>query len=722
MKSPGLHWRLQKEQTVLDSLPIEPEHRVLACDIVDCKKPYPASSPMMKRPQCFRILTFSVFAVLFARPIMGGARVVAVDQVGYLTVSAKYVFSSQAADSFVVEESETGGKIFHGPMILWKSSDPATGRMVYRGDFSTLRETGRYRIVTSHGDTSSTFAISDSVYNDVFRKALKGFYFQRCGMSLDPAYAGAYQHPACHQLDALFHSSTDTSGYHPTTGGWHDAGDFGKYVVNAGISVGTLLLAYDLFPSRFNIDDLGIPESGNGIPDILDEVRYELEWFLTMQRNDGGFWFKVTREQFAGFMMPQYDTGTRYIYEVSTTATGDAVAVLARAARLFAPFDSTFSRRCLEAAILGWEFLSAHPDIVPGGGFRNPSGTNTGEYGDGDDSDERLWAAAELFETTGVPAYHTYFQGGLIFGSDFSSAMWWGNLRPLGLLTYLRSQQPAALASVRDDLRSSLISYCVSEASRRNSSGYLTVLLPGDYTWGSNSGALNAAVLLLAGGAESGDSTFMAAAVDQLHYVLGVNGLSRCFVTGVGENPPRQPHHRPSVSDGVADPVPGLLVGGPDQFRDDAVLQALYTTSTPPALCYADSLPSYASNEIAINWNAPLVFVAGYFHGGLNTTGIRGQNRLDPTGFILEQNFPNPFNGATRIRFFLPSQDDLQLRVVDILGRAVFVRRLGILRSGNHELTWQGTDMSGRPVSSGVYFYSLRGKLFSDVRKLILAK
>ncbi len=632
-----------------------------------------------------------------------GPRVVAVDQAGYPRVFVKFVFASQAADSFAVELTATGETVFRGPMTLWKSPDAATGRTVYRGDFSALQHAGRYRVVTSHGDSSSAFMISDSVYDEVFRKSLRGFYLQRCGMALLPDHAGVYWHAVCHTRDAVFHSSADTSGYRSLMGGWHDAGDYGKYVINAGISAGTLLLACEMFPSRFSCDDLGIPESGNGVPDILDEVRYELQWFLGMQRWDGGFWFKLTREQFEGFVMPMNDTGARYVYAVSSAATGDAVAVLAKSARLFAPYDTAFSRTCLDAAKRGWQYLAAHPGIVPAGGFRNPAGTATGEYGDADDSDERQWAAAELFETTGDSLYHEHLKISFAAASQFDRNLWWGYVRPLGLLTYMRSQQPSALTGLKEKLRLSLITYCNSQVVRRNLSGYHVVLQPGEYNWGSNSGAMNAAVLLLAGGVETGDTSFVFAAADQLHYVLGANGLSRSFVTGIGENPPMQPHHRPSGSDGIADPVPGLLVGGPDQYRSDDVLRALYTSSSPPALCYADSLPSYASNEIAINWNAPLVFVAGFFGSFAGPTDVRWGGMTPPSEFILEQNFPNPFNPSTTIQFSIADPRFTILRVYDLLGREVAVLVDDRKEAGVHAATFDGTGFS-----SGVYFYRMQ--------------
>ena len=171
------------------------------------------------------------------------------------------------------------------------------------------------------------------LYDDVYKKSLKGYYFQRCGTALLQPHAGVYYHAACHPGDGFYHSSTGQSGFRLTTGGWHDAGDYGKYVVNSGITVGTLLLAYERFPEKFNQDNLNIPESGNGVPDLLDEVRYELEWLLKMQNENGGVYFKITKEQFESFIMPQNDSGIRYIHVLSSTATGNFAAMMARAAR-----------------------------------------------------------------------------------------------------------------------------------------------------------------------------------------------------------------------------------------------------------------------------------------------------------------------------------------------------------------------------------------------------
>ncbi len=648
--------------------------------------------------------------------------VVAVNQAGYKPGAAKHVFVAVSAESVRIVDNATGATMTSVPLTLWRVNDPATGRTVRRGDFTSFSVPGRYRIVASTGQESQVFQISDTVYNGVFRKSLKAFYYQRCGTTLLPDQAGQYWHPQCHTLDALLHSSTDSSGFRLTAGGWHDAGDYGKYVVNAGISVATLMMAYEYFPAYFNHDNLNIPESGNGVPDILDECRYELEWLLSMQRGDGGVYFKLTRTQFEGIVMPQHDTALRYLYRVSTTATANFAAVMARATRIYLPFDTAFARQCSTAAVQAWGYLSANPSIVPPGGFRNPAGTVTGEYGDSDDRDERLWAAAELFVTTGSPVFNNNFILNYSSAGVFTSTMSWQNVRSLAHLTYLRSMQHGTDPAIKNHLRQALDTYCQAQIAKRNGSGYHVVLAPGDYVWGSNSAALNAAILLIMGSHESGNPVAMQTAADQLHYTLGANAHALSFVTGVGSRYPMQPHHRPSAADGVVDPVPGLLAGGPNQYLSDPVLQALFSGSTPPAMCYVDSLPSYASNEIAINWNAPLVFVAGYFAGRM-TTGVENTegSALSPAGFHLRQNYPNPFNGATKIPFSLPVAAEVNVQITDALGRQVMSESLGLMHAGDHSINWIAEHPSGKPLSSGVYFMRMTGSRFvSNVRKLVL--
>jgi endoglucanase len=539
---------------------------------------------------------------------------VMVNQVGYCTKAQKIFYTTTPADTFFVVDHSSGLKVFSGTIKLSKNTDPASGQTIYTGDFSSFIQQGQFYIVTTAPDTSVLFTISDTVFQNVFRKSLKGFYFQRCGTALTPEFAGVYAHRACHLADGVFHNSSDTIGTRVTTGGWHDAGDYGKYVVNAGVTVGTLLMAYELFPTKFSCDNIGIPESGNGIPDILDEVHYELQWLLTMQRWDGGVYNKLTREHFEGFVMPEADTtAPRFLYQITTPATGDFAAMCARAARIYKPFNPQFADSCLAAARLAWNYLLAHPFLLPSGGYTNPPGTNTGAYGESDDSDERLWAAAELFSTTGEKHYHSYYTASYSSVALISKTMSWPDVRTLAHLTYLYTKQPSTNKTIQMELRNSLLGFASTISKIITNEGWNISLKYDEYGWGGTSEVLNRAILLILASRETNNKTFRNNALFQLNYILGANINNISFVTGIGTLRPMHVHHRPSGADGIVEPVPGLLVGGPDQNREDAVLQKRYAVTSPHAICYADDEKSYASNEICINWNAPLVFVAGYF-------------------------------------------------------------------------------------------------------------
>ncbi|MFB0516345.1 MAG: glycoside hydrolase family 9 protein [Candidatus Neomarinimicrobiota bacterium] len=646
-----------------------------------------------------------------------------VNQLGYRPEDPKYVFATQPSDSFYVLDHMSEGVVFSAPLQLWITDDPTTGLTLYRGDFSNLSAPGDYLLQSSTGTRSATFSITDTVYDDVFRKALKAFYFNRCGMALTPEFAGAFSHQMCHIADAFYHASTGLSGFNESKGGWHDAGDFGKYTVNAGISVGTLLMAYELFPGKFRSDSLGTPESGNGIPDLLDEVRYELEWLLAMQDASGGAHHKLTAQNFAGEVMPENDKATRYIYEISSAATADLAAMMARAARVFRPFDQQFSDTCLATADAAWDFLLAHPDIVPAGGFTNPTGTVTGEYGDTSDEDERLWAAAELFAATGNESYHDYYLANYSAGDVLSSSMSWQNVEAMAHLTYLTAAVPGKDAITRQILRSALVGLCNALVERRNTYGFHVALEPGRYYWGSNSMIMNDAIALILCFEETGNSTYMHAALDQLHYILGVNAHDMTFITGVGTRSPRYPHHRASMSDGIDDPVPGFLAGGPNQYLNDPTLQAQFNWSTPPALCYLDNQNSWASNEVAINWNAALVFIVGYFGGPGAANGIQnGSQGFLPHDIRLHQNHPNPFNSSTNITFDLGSPQNVQLMVYNIRGGLASQVDLGWFATGSQRVIWSPTDAIGNLLSSGTYLYQLQGANWSEVRKMVYLK
>lgn len=658
-----------------------------------------------------------IFALVYLSVSCGQS--IFINQAGYISGQLKIAYFNQQADSFFVVDKGNNQIVFRGSPSLHSAKDPSTGMTIYTGDFSPLTKDGIYQIKTSSMDTSFDFSISQDVFNEVYNKSLKGFYYQRCGTALLAAEAGIYARPACHLNDGVFHSTAGESGSMNTTGGWHDAGDFGKYVVNAGITAGTLLMAYEQFPENFKSDNLDIPESGNSIPDILDEVKYELDWLLKMQdTSDGGVYFKVTPQNFAGFIMPNTDNSIRYIYQKSSTAAADFAAVMSIAARIYIQFDSTFSSICLASAEKAWRYLQDNPSIVPPGGFHNPSGTYTGEYGDGNDSDERLWAAAELYITTGDSIYQKYFLNeyqsvGLIY-----YAMGWGSVGALAEVEYILSRQPDVNSSAVNNIKTSLINYCNQLYKTSNADGFNSSLKTTDYYWGSNSVALNNAVLLIIGYQLTKNKDYYNTALGQLNYILGSNCNNICYVTGIGEHYPMHIHHRPSASDGIIEPYPGLMAGGPNHnIGNDPVLSSHFTSSTPPALCYIDDQGSYASNEICINWNAPLVFAAGYFSYYKSAEDINDKSGYIPKQIELKQNFPNPFNPSTTIDFVIDKSRKIKIAVYNQLGQQVALITNGNYSAGNHSI-----DFNASHLTSGIYYYRITAGSYVQTRKMVLLK
>jgi endoglucanase len=553
-----------------------------------------------------------------ARPPLSEA--VKVNQVGYLPGLSKaaFVTDARATGAFSVRRAPDGAEVLRGQLSPART-DADTGDTVRVAEFGALAETGTFYLDVAELGTSHEFEIRSDVYADAFTLVARSFYGQRCGMAVDlaPLHPG-YRYPACHVAgtpnpDAQGHASSGLSGMRDGSGGWHDAGDYGKYVVNSGITTGELLWTYELYASQVGNISLSLPESGNPTPDLLDEGRWNLEWMLKMQDTDGGVWHKLTSERFGGFVMPQVDDGgPRYVIGTGASphkgscATGDFAAVMAIAARVFRPFDAPFADRAREAAERAWHWLSRHPGVP----FRNCCGVQTGEYGDGDCSDERLWAAAELFRTTGGADYNAHFLAHSVAAAGSASDAAppsWQNVRTLALLTYALSSQPKTDEAARARIVADTKAAAAAVVARTRANPYRVSLRTVDYVWGSNGVAANYGVLLAVAHRLAPDPAFLETAADNLHYLLGRNTFGLSWVTQLGDRPFRHPHHRPSGGDDNAEPWPGLLSGGPNKNGGDPVINAL--PATPPARRYRDDQASYASNENAINWNAPLVFL-----------------------------------------------------------------------------------------------------------------
>jgi len=534
-----------------------------------------------------------------------------VDQVGYLPAAPKiaFVVSDKATGEFAVRRKRDDSIAFKG-MLSAAVLDPDSNDGVRTADFTTLNEKGAFYLDVAGVGRSWSFAIGQDVYARAFYLTMRAFYGQRCGTAVDlgPEFPG-YKHKACH-LKGAYHSTSGKTGDHVSAKGWHDAGDYGRYIVNSGISTGELLWAWEMFGARLRQMKLNIPESGNATPDILDEIQWNLDWMLTMQDSDGGVWQKQTSESFADFVMPENDLAVSYVIGTgkepfkSSCATADFAAVMAIAARVFQPYDRGYARDCLNAAEKAWSWLDKYPNVT----FRNSNNVLTGGYGDNDCKDELLWAAAELWRTKKRETYDQYFVAH--YNEHLSSIRpvgppSWPRVAPLGLWTYVLGdgKNETAVKAIKE----ASVKAAGEIVERTNKDPYHTSLVTRDFVWGSNAVAANYGVQLLVTNAMQPDTRFVNAAAENLHYLLGRNTFSLSWVTQLGEHPFRHPHHRPSQSDNNAEPWPGMLSGGPNQFRQDRAMRKL--ASLPPAKMYLDEWESYATNEIAINWNAPLVFV-----------------------------------------------------------------------------------------------------------------
>jgi len=527
-------------------------------------------------------LAFFVLSAMMPGGAEEGTARIHVSQVGYRPGDRKIACFVDVEGAFEVIRTE-GGEAVYGGVTGEAAFDAASGDNISLGDFSAVYEPGVYVIRTAKGD-SPPFTVGEDVYRAAADDSLRFFTWQRCGQALPEAEAGRLGHEACHTGPATIYKSDKTLDVH---GGWHDAGDYGRYASAAGKAVLDLLLTARDFPGAFEGDAL------------LDEIRYELEWLLRMQDGEtGGVYHKVTSMAFPGMAVkPEADRFAMVLSPISPTAAGDFAAVTAYAAKVYAARDPGFSARLLGAARRAYAWLEANPDAP---GFVNPPGITTGEYGDSQSSDERGLAAAALYLATGEAGYHGAAKRatGQTVGVDWADVGMYANILYLELEENMRDE------AAYNRALNALIGRAEDLMKTAAGEGYGVAVT--EYIWGSNGEVASRGMVLLLAGRLTGREDFTQAGLDQLHYLLGRNANGVCYLTGHGANPVVNPHHRPSVAARGA--MPGMLSGGPNSGLEDRV-QYNILSKLPPAKQFIDHMGSYATNEVAIYWNSPLVYL-----------------------------------------------------------------------------------------------------------------
>jgi len=565
------------------------------------------------------------------------------DQVGFEPNEKKIIVTTVGGQFKLINEDTKAEIIVKKAEKILKEADPLSGDDTYIVDISEVNTEGRYRLYLCDekgnlSESSDLFTIGRKIYTDLQRALSKALYFQRCGCALEEKYAGKYTHMACHTEPVIhlmdYVNKVENPKSFDLRGGWHDAGDYGRYSTAAAVALGHILYAYELFGDAMQ-GELNIPETGNGIPDILNECKYELDWLIKLQAEDGGVYHKLTAFTHAPFLMPEDDKDPFMLYPVSSMAVADYVAVMALASRVYAKYDPEFSTLALSKARKSFEWLTKN-DFVP---FENYPGSHTGEYGDYSDRDERLWAAAEMLRTDkegNTEAYRKMFNeiiseyvpgrdsrinqsdGKPMANSVTLVDFGWGEVSGFASLCVLTDENHSAGVETETLMKKVIGEECSRLLKVMEQNGYKLAMGPDDFVWGSNMTLLSRCMLFaladIAGikfenGINSKEVVF-----EQMHYLLGRNALNRSYVTGFGEHAYKNPHNRPTAMDGIEDPMEGWVSGGPYAHFLDADALRILEKGTAPMKCHADHVGSYSTNEITIYWNSPAIFATAYLN------------------------------------------------------------------------------------------------------------
>lgn len=504
-----------------------------------------------------------------------------VNQIGYDVDGKKFAFIDK--DAFCENEfsicSLEDSKPLYTAKISPSKNDELTCQNISSLDFSDFTTPGTYKVCI--GEKSSfPFKIGKGLYEELYFSTLDYFYLSRCGQDINRT---KWAHPACHTGVAEIYGTNLTK---EVKGGWHDAGDYGRYIVAASKTVMDLLLAYEYSNKTFNSFD------------ILDECRFELEWMLQLQREDGAVFHKISCYNFCAFIMPHLEKEKIVLAPVSTTATADFAGCLAYASSFYKDSDEKFSKTLLDAAIKAQNYLDTHEDTF----YTNPSEITTGGYGDSNVSDEKYFALCSLFAATKNKEYFT--KAKQLWNSQWHESFSWGMVSAYGTEILLKKKDLVDDKEFITTLEKGIVSRADEIVNIVKKSPFQVPFTK--IFWGSNGFVCDEAHIMLLANKITNKEDYIECSRAQLNYLLGCNPLNICYVTGFGQKTVNAPHHRPSGA--VNETMPGMLSGGPSQGLQDAVARE-HLQGKAPISCFIDHVGSYSTNEVAIYWNSPFVLL-----------------------------------------------------------------------------------------------------------------
>lgn len=540
-----------------------------------------------------------------------------VDQVGYLTNHDKVAMVADAKDkTFEIIDTKTNKVVFTGKLSAPKY-DAMSEETLSKADFTNLKTPGTYILKVGNRE-SYDFEIGDNVYAVPAVQSWRSYTLSRSNTPIDDTNVSGLKlnggHPQDKEAKVYFTDKLNKKGdVVDVSGGWYDAGDYGKYITTAGLSSAELMLAYEANPDHFTKGQLVFPKgvkSDENLPDVLSEVKFEIDWMRKMQRQDGSTFHKVSGLTWPGFdISPDTDTQPRYIFSTATYSSAIYGASLAVGARVYEPFDKAYAQSLKKDAERVWDYLQKTPNPV----YRVDEGqeNGSGPYNKNTDIEERLWLAAEMFLTTGDKKYEDYLQKEQDRLTDKPSFFTWDNTLALAQFAYAKSTN--ADKDLQTEVRKAFISYADDILNKINTDGFECALAKEEYTWASTKNDLTQADILLMAYQLQPKQEYIDGALAQIHYLFGRNALNKSFMTGIGDNPPEHPHNRIHESTGAY--VAGLVVGGPNHVIGGDPDQTKYLESghIPVAKSYIDVLTSWSTNEYAIDYTAAAVYALSWF-------------------------------------------------------------------------------------------------------------
>ncbi|MDE5945892.1 MAG: glycoside hydrolase family 9 protein [Oscillospiraceae bacterium] len=672
---------------------------------------------------------------------------VRLNQVGYFeNANKKATYVTDATSPLDYQILDASGSEVYSGKTEPKGKDADSGENVHIIDFSDFTVGGAgYTIKVADSDATYTnkagetfdltvshpFNIGNTVYDGILRNALNYFYQNRSGVAIEADYitsgdTSTLSHQAGHVSDKAWVQSTFRQDYAAVfdgqqeysiegKGGWYDAGDHGKYVVNGGISVWTLQNLYEWSKSQktdakfADGKTMAVPENSNGAPDLLDEARVELEWMMNMMVKSADPYFgkdmenmvyhKLHDHKWTGLATRPYDyekqwETTRIVKPPTTAATLNMVACAAQASRLWAGIDDTFAKTCLENAIKGYEAAKKNPAVYA----PMDQAIGGGAYGDDYVEDDFYWAACELYATTGEDKYYSDLKGYQNKDADdkaFSlttnlgggenngsfTSFNWGCTAGLGTLSlYLADKTSEAdKTTIASNITKAADKYLAKQAEQGMGNPYQSATFSDPvnigegvevtgYEWGSNSFVVNNAIVMAYAYKATGAEKYVNGAAEAMDYIFGRNGLGFSYVTGYGTYHLQNPHHRYwsyDVDKTFPMPPAGVMSGGPGSGLQDPYIGGLgYKRGTlAPQKCFVDAAEAWSVNEVTINWNSPFAWVISF----LEDEAPKLDGSDDPTSST------GSTNSTTGKILWGDANDDGTVDVADVVATAAYV-------------------------------------------------